>query len=503
MPHYLGIDLGTTGLKTVITDEKGAILGSGYCEYPLSIPEAGYAEQDPELWYAVLCKAIPAALNQAKLRAESIRGVGFSGQMHGLVMLDAQKKLLAPAIIHCDGRAAVQKKKIMECVGTEKLGQWVQNQVHSGFQALSLLWVKENRPEIYEKLRHALLPKDYLRFRLCGELGTEPTDACSTLLYDGVNMRWSRELIDVIGIDASVLPDAAHRPYEIAGYVSEAAARETGLAKGTVVAFGGGDQPMQAVGNGLLHTGHSSVNLGTSGQVFVATDRPVYDPLLRTHTFCHAPKDMWYVMGAVLNACLAANWFNGKVLDTQDYISMHAEAKKTLPGAGGLIFLPYLTGERTPHMNEFARGAFIGLTLGHTRADMERAVLEGVAYSLRDSLEIVRSLKLPIDKMILSGGGGRSALWSQILADVLDLPLYRTETKEQAALGAILCTQVACGEYADLFEACSMVVRFSPDCVEPDPKNRSVYDDGYEIYRRAYENNEALFQMMAHQTARQ
>ncbi len=497
MPHYLGIDLGTTGLKAVLTDETGVIAGSGYCEYPLSIPAPGYAEQEPELWYKALCRAVPDALKQAGLRAESIRCVGFSGQMHGLVMLDKQNRVLAPAIIHCDGRAAAQKKRVMDIVGVDRLGQWVQNQVHSGFQALSLMWVRENRPELYERIRCALLPKDYLRYRLCGELGTEPTDACSTLMYDSARMQWSHELLSVIGVDAAILPDANHRPYEIAGRVTAQAAMETGLAEGTLVAFGGGDQPMQAVGNGLLLPGHSSVNLGTSGQVFVATNRPVYDPLLRTHSFCHAPEGTWYVMGAVLNACLAANWFNGKVLGTQDYVSMHAEAAKTAPGAGSLVFLPYLTGERTPHMNEQARGAFIGLTLGHTRAEMERAVLEGVAYSLRDCLEIIRSLNLSIDRMILSGGGARSPLWQQILADVLQQPLYHTETREQAALGAILCAQVACGEYADLHQACAAVVRLSPDCIAPDPRNQAVYNDSYEIYRRAYKSNEVLFNMMA------
>ena len=499
MPNYLGIDLGTTGLKAVLADERGNIQGSGYCEYPLSIPSPGYAEQDPEAWYAALCAAVPAALRAANAAPASIKGIGFSGQMHGLVMLDAEKRVLAPAIIHCDGRAAAQKKRVMEAVGMERLGQLVQNQVHSGFQALSLMWVRENRPELYAKLRYALLPKDYLRFRLCGELSTEPTDACSTLMYDGIRMRWSRELLSVIGVDEAILPDAAHLPYEIAGRVTARAAMETGLAEGTPVAFGGGDQPMQAVGNGLLDPGQSSLNLGTSGQLFVTAARPVYDPQLRTHTFCHAPQGVWYVMGAVLNACLAANWFNEKVLGTRDYVAMHAAAQQTAPGAGGLVFLPYLTGERTPHMNERARGAFIGLTLGHTRAEMERAVLEGVAYSLRDSLEIIRGMELPVDRVILSGGGARSAVWGQIMADVLGMPLYATETHEEAALGAIICAQVACGEYASLKEACAAEVRFAPGCVEPRRENRAVYDAGYEIYRRAYASNAPLFEMMAGQ----
>ena len=376
MSYYLGIDLGTTGLKAVIADALGSIQGIGYREYPLNVPAANYAEQDPGQWYEAMCLAISDVLGKTGIPAAQIRCVGFSGQMHGLVMLDANHNVLHPAVIHCDGRAARQKQEAISRLGIERLGQWVQNQVHSGFQSLSLVWMRENRPDLYEKLRWALLPKDYLRFRLCGEIGTEPTDACSTLMYDNINMRWSSELLRELNIDESILPDAAHRPYEIAGRVTAKAARETGLAEGTLVSFGGGDQPMQAVGNGLLAPGSSSLNLGTSGQVFVATNKPVYDPRLRTHTFCHAPADTWYVMGAVLNACLAFNWFHGKVLANNDYVAMHAEAAQIAPGCGGLVFLPYITGERTPHMNEHARGAFVGLTLGHGRADMARAVQE-------------------------------------------------------------------------------------------------------------------------------
>ena len=496
MSYYLGIDLGTTGLKAVIADARGSIQGIGYREYPLNVPAANYAEQDPAQWYEAMCLAISDVLGKTGIHAADIRCLGFSGQMHGLVMLDANHNVLHPAVIHCDGRAARQKQEIIARTGIDRLGQWVQNQVHSGFQSLSLVWMRENRPDLYEKLRWALLPKDYLRFRLCGEIGTEPTDACSTLMYDNINMRWSRELLQELNIDESILPDAKHHPYEIAGRITAKAARETGLAEGTLVSFGGGDQPMQAVGNGLLAPGSSSLNLGTSGQVFVATDKPVYDPKLRTHTFCHAPADTWYVMGAVLNACLAFNWFNGKVLTSSDYVSMHAEAAQIAPGCGGLVFLPYLTGERTPHMNEHARGAFVGLTLGHGRADMARAVLEAVAFSLRDCLEIVRELKLPIERMILSGGGARSALWRQILTDVFEIPLYLANTGEQAAMGALLCAQVAAGEYASLAEACAEAVHCDPTPTEPNPANFSVYRENFEIYREAYLRNSDLFMRM-------
>lgn len=497
MVYDLGIDLGTTGLKAVIADAGGRIAGIGYREYPLNSPAPNYAEQDPEAWYRAMCLAIGDALGKAALRPSDVRCVGFSGQMHGLVLLDGDGEVLCPAIIHCDGRAAKQKQEIISRVGVEKLGRWVQNQVHSGFQSLSLMWVKENRPEIYERARHALLPKDYLRYRLCGEFGTEPTDACSTLMFDNVRMRWSDDLIHELGIDKSLLPDCRHHPYEIAGRVTRRAAAETGLAEGTLVSFGGGDQPMQAVGNGLLLPGSSCVNLGTSGQVFVAADRPLYDPLLRTHTFCHAPADSWYVMGAVLNACLAANWFNGSVCASNDYRSMHDGAAQVAPGCNGLIFLPYLTGERTPHMNENARGAFIGLTLRHDRNAMARAVLEGVAYSLKDCLEIVRGLGLPVAHTLLSGGGARSALWRQIVADVFEIPMYLAETGEQAAMGAVLCAQVAAGEYRDLAEACGTVVKYNPTPTEPNPANFSAYRENYALFREAYPANVGLFRGMS------
>ena len=497
MAHYLGIDLGTTGLKAVIADADGAIAGIGYREYPLNSPAPKYAEQEPEAWYRAMCLAIGDALCKAAISPRDVRCVGFSGQMHGLVLLDGDGEVLCPAIIHCDGRAGRQKQQIIDRLGVEQLGRWVQNQVHSGFQALSLMWMKENRPELYARARHALLPKDYLRYRLCGEIGTEPTDACSTLMFDNVGMKWSAELIRELGVDPALLPPCDHRPYEIAGRVTRRAAAETGLAEGTLVSFGGGDQPMQAVGNGLLRPGSSCVNLGTSGQVFVAMDRPVYDSQLRTHTVCHAPADSWYLMGAVLNACMAANWFNASVCASGDYRSMHAGAAQAAAGCNGLIFLPYLTGERTPHMNEDARGAFIGLTLRHDRNAMARAVLEGVAYSLRDCLEIVRNLNLPVRHTLLSGGGARSALWRQILADVLEMPLYLTETAEQAAMGAVLCAQVAAGEYADLNEACEAVVKYNPTPTEPNPANFSVYRENYALYRAAYPANVGLFKGMS------
>lgn len=493
MAYYMGIDLGTTGLKALIVDANGKISGSGYREYPLNVPQAGYAEQNPEDWYRAMCLAIGDALASSKIPPREIRCLGFSGQMHGLVALDGENRVLCPAIIHCDGRASLEKREILERVGIPQLGQWVQNQVHSGFQALSLLWLRHNRPEIYGRIRHALLPKDYLRFTLTGEIGAEPTDASGTLMYDCKNRRWSEELIRALEIDPAILPDCNHLPHQIAGRLTREAAEATGLSEGMPVAYGGGDQPMQAVGNGLLFPGSASVTLGTSGQVFVPSSEPVYDPLLRTHTFCHAPEKTWYVMGAVLNACLAFNWFLENVLRDRDFAAIDQEAQTVSPGSEGLLFLPYLTGERTPHMNEHARAAFIGLSLAHDRKHMARAVMEGVALCLKDALEVVRELHLPIDRMVVSGGGAKSRVWRQILSDVFEMPLYVSRMKEQAGLGAAITAQVAAGEYSSLEEACRAIVRYEPEPVEPNPGNFSAYRSCFDRFRLAYRQNLPLF----------
>ena len=493
---FMGIDLGTTGLKAVLADEEGRILGSGYRTYPLEVPRPGWTQQDPIRWYGAMCEAIRAALKETGADPAEIGGVSFSGQMHGLVALDASGEVLCPAIIHCDGRAGKQRREALGRVTREQLERWVQNRPHCGFQALSLMWLREERSGIYARLRHALLPKDYLRYRLTGEYASEVTDACSTLLFDCAHEEWSRDMLEALDIDPSVLPEAGHRPADPAGRVTRQAALETGLREGTPVVFGGGDSCMQAVGNGLLEPGCASVNLGTSAQLLAAMDRPYCDPMLRTHTFCHAPAGRWYIMGAVLNACLAQNWFADGVLGGAELEALTGEAGRTPPGARGLIFLPYLTGERTPHMNENARAAFLGLTLAHSRGDMLRAVLEGVAYSLRDCLEIIRELKVPADRVTLSGGGARSGLWRQILADVLEMPLVRTDMREQAAMGAIICAQLARGVYSSFEEACARQVRLLDEPTLPDPAMAERYREGFDMYREAYRANRELYDRM-------
>ena len=493
MAIYLGIDLGTTGLKSLLVREDGAICGSGYREYPISIPAPGYAEQDPENWWTALRESLAEALSRSGADASEIAGIGFSGQMHGAVLVDGDGAPLHPAIIWCDQRSAAQVQMIRERVGLEQLGRWTQNPVGVGFQIGSLLWVREHLPDVYRRARRVLLPKDYLRFRLTGEYGTEPSDACSTLMFDCAAQDWSAPMLEAFDIDRALLPDARHLAADIQGGLTRQAASALGLRPGIPVAFGGGDQPMQAVGNGILCPGDASITLGTGGQIFVPVDAPSYDPQLRTHTFCHAGRDSWYVMGAILNYCLAQNWFFEKVLHTRDFAAMHAQAAQVAPGSGGLFFLPYLSGERTPHMNPEARGVFFGLTLGHDSAAMARAVVEGVSHALADAMQCILQLNPRIDRLILSGGGARSALWKQIIADMMDRPIYATSMTEEAGVGAAICAMVGAGAYANLEEACAAIVRYEDGCVAPIPGHTAFYRERLALFRDLYAANQPLF----------
>lgn len=494
MAVYLGIDLGTTGLKSLLVKPDGSICGFGYREYPIAIPAQGYAEQDPEHWWRALADSLADALACAGVRAEEVAAIGLSGQMHGTVLLDGAGRPLHPAIIWCDQRSVAQVARIRERVGQENLGKWTQNPVGTGFQVCSLLWMREHRPDIFRSVRHVLLPKDYIRFRLTGLYGTEPTDACSTLMFDCARQDWSREILAALDIDRALLPDARHSPTEVHGGLLAAAARELGLRPGIAVAYGGGDQPMQAVGNGILAPGDASITLGTGGQVFVPAASPAYDPSLRVHTFCHAPANTWYTMGAILTCCLAQNWFFDKVLGDRDFDGMHRRAAEVAPGSDGLFFLPYLTGERTPHLNPRARGVFFGLTLGHDQAKMTRAMIEGVSYALLDAMQACVQTQDPGgQRLIVSGGGARSALWKQIIADMLDRPIYTTSMREEAGVGAAICAMVGAGEYAGLGEACRAIVRYEDDCVLPIAENTALYRDRHRIFRRLYEANRELF----------
>ncbi|UVI29163.1 xylulokinase [Paenibacillus spongiae] len=496
MSLLMGIDIGTSSVKSMVIDSSGHVSGFSQMDYDIDMPVSGYAQQNPDVWWKLVCETSELAMKKAGASGSSIAGIGFSGQMHGLVALDKEGQVLRPAIIWCDQRSIPQKKLLETMFSQEQLGELIQNSVATGFLLLSLMWIKENEPHIYDKIDRVMLPKDYVRYRLTGEAGTDTTDASSTSAYDTASMQWSEPLLAAVGIDRRLFPEAG-QPWEIAGHVTPQAAHETKFHAGTPVAFGGADQAMQAVGSGIIQLGDVSCTIGTGGQLFTPIDQPIYDKRLRTHTYVHAVPDRWYLMAATMSAGLSLRWLASQVLRNQDYKALDRMAGKVPAGSEGLLFLPYLTGDRTPHMDPQSRGMFFGLHLRHQDAHMVRAVLEGVCYSLRDGMEIFQSLGVEIRRIILAGGGAKSRLWSQIAADILNRDVYTSTIEEQACVGAALMAGVGVKLYDSVEQACSAVAKLQADPVVPNPGNRGIYDHHYSIYTKLYENNRALFSMFA------
>jgi xylulokinase len=452
----VGLDVGTTGVKALALSAEGEVVGRAGEEYPLSIPRPEWAEQDPDDWV----RAAEAALG--RLGGEKVR-VGLSGQMHGLVALDAQKRVLRPAILWNDQRTGAECAEIEERIGLERLIELTGNRALPGFTAPKLLWLRRHEPEVYERIAHVLLPKDYVRLQLFGELETDVADASGTLLFDVAGRRWSEEVLAELEIPPEWLPPV----------------RES-----TDVA-GAGDQAAGAVGVGVISPGPVSVVLGTSGVVFAPLSAFSPDPEGRAHVFCHAVPGTWHAMGVMLSAAGSLSWFRTVFAPGEPIELLDAEAERWEPGAEGILFLPYLAGERTPHADPHARGAFVGLSLRHDRGALRRAVLEGVAYGLRDSLELLRELGCAVEVGRVSGGGARSALWLKIVSSVLGLSLQRTAVDEGAAYGAALLAGVADGVFADIGEAVNACVRVQEE-IEPDPEWQRVYDEGYGRFRALY-----------------
>ncbi len=456
MTSLIGLDVGTTGVKALALSEDGALVGRAEEEYPLSIPRPGWAEQDPEDWVRAAESALEA------LGAKSDR-VGLSGQMHGLVALDADRRVLRPAILWNDQRTAAECAEIEERIGLERLIELTGNRALPGFTAPKLLWLRRHEPDVYEQIAHVLLPKDYVRLRLTNELATDVADASGTLLLDVAGRRWSDEVLDALEVPREWLPPL-HESTEIAG---------------------AGDQAAGALGVGVDVPGPASVALGTSGVVFAPLATFVADTKGAAHVFCHAVPGTWHAMGVMLSAGGSLRWFRQAFAAGEPFERLDAEAESWPAGSEGVVFLPYLAGERTPHADPDARGAFVGLALQHDRGALVRALLEGVAYGLRDSLEVLRALGCRIDVGRVSGGGARSALWLRIVASVLGVPLERTEVEEGAAYGAALLAGVAAGDFADVREAVGACVRVR-ETIEPDPEWAKVYAEGYERYRALY-----------------
>jgi xylulokinase len=464
----VGLDVGTTGVKAIAVSPDGEVLARAERGYGLSSPRPGWSEQDPEDWWRATRDVLGA------LDVPEIAGIGLSGQMHGLVVLDAEGRVLRPAILWNDQRTAAECAEIETRVGLERLLALTGNRALTGFTAPKLLWLARHEPEVYARIAHVLLPKDYVRLRLTGERATDMADASGTLLLDVPHRRWSEEILSALDLPAEWLPRLLESP-EVSGETQD----------GVPVAAGAGDQAAGALGVGVDRPGPISVVLGTSGVVFAALPSFKADGQGRVHAFCHAVPGSWHAMGVMLSAAGSLRWLSDIVAPGGDYGALVAEAERWEPGVEGLTFLPYLSGERTPHADPTARGAFIGLQQRHDRGALARAVLEGVAFGLRDSLELLAAIGVEAEVGRISGGGSRSSVWLRIVASVLGLPLQKTAVEEGAAYGAALLGGVAAGSFADVHEAVAACVK-TVDTIEPEPEWVEVYASGYERFRALY-----------------
>jgi xylulokinase len=481
----LGIDVGTGGTRAVLLDEAGHVLGAATMEHaPMASPELGWAEQDPRDWWRAACGAIMECLMKAGATAGEVGAIGLSGQMHGLVLLDVAGEVLRPALIWCDQRTEEECRAITERVGAKRLIELVANPALTGFTLPKIWWIRAHEPETWSRVRSIMLPKDYVRFKLTAARATDVADASGTLLFDVVNRRWSVEMLKASDLSEEILPRVFESP-EISGRVSKDGAAASGLREGTPVAAGAGDQAAGAVGMGIVEPGNVSATIGTSGVVFAATSRPVVEPKGRIHTFCHAIPRRWHVMGVTQGAGLSLRWFRDQFGGGASYDALMKEAAEAPAGANGLLWAPYLMGERTPHLDPGARGALVGLTAQHARAHVIRAILEGVAFSLRDTFTIFRELSVPVKSIRLGGGGARSSLWQQIQADIYGMPVDLVAAEEGAAYGAALLAGVGAGVWRSVEAACGTAVPVAKR-VEPISRNVELMNRRYEEYRKLY-----------------
>jgi len=505
MAYLMGIDVGTTGTKTLLIDETGKVVCSSVKEYPLYTPRPNWAEQDPEDWWTATVESIKEVLAKSGVKKEEIKGIGLSGQMHGAVLVGKDHKVLRPCILWCDQRTARQCEYITEKIGKKRLIELTSNPALTGFTAGKIIWVRDNEPHLYERIFKILLPKDYVRFRLTGSFATEVSDASGTLLLDVRRRRWSEEVLEELDIDKDFMPECYESPV-VSGKISRQISHLTGLKAGTPVVGGGGDQAAQAVGSGIVKEGIISSTIGTSGVVFAFSDEVKVDPEGRVHTFCHAVPGKWHIMGVMLSAGGSLRWFRDTLaaeeidkarkegLDPYEVLTQKASTVEA--GCEGLIFLPYLAGERTPHADPNAKGVFFGLTLRHRKAHLIRSIMEGVCYGLRDSLEIIRDLKIPVKEVRASGGGARSPLWRKIQADVYNLELVTINVTEGAAFGAALLAGVGVGVYKDVQEACEQTIRIT-ERIFPQEKEVRIYDKYYKIYRSLYPSLKKSFSQVS------
>ncbi len=494
MNYFLGLDVGTTGAKAILIDEDGKVVSTASSEYPMFNPKPLWAEQNPEDWWKAVQVSFQKITAQSKINAEEIKGIGLTGQMHGLVLLDKDGKVLRPCIMWNDQRTSRECEEITSIIGFDNLLQTTGNAVLPGFTAPKIIWVKKNEPEIFSRIEHILLPKDYIRFCLTDKFATDVSDASGTSLLDVSRRSWSDAILSKLEISRGWMPPVFEST-EITGSLTPRAAELTGLKAGTPVAAGAGDQAAGGIGTGTIKNGIASVVLGTSGVVFAHTNKLTIEPEGRLHAFCHASPGTWHVMGVTLSAAGSFRWFRDTFC--QQEIKEAAELKKDVyeiltkkaseaaAGSEGLIFLPYLTGERTPYPDPDAKGTFTGITVRHNKNFFIRAVLEGVGYSLRDCLELNKNIGLQTTEIRISGGGAKSQLWKQILADIFNVDLVTLNSTEGAPYGAALLAAVGTGRFSTVEAACEKCIK-KESVTEAIPENNAVYNDYYEVYKNLY-----------------
>ncbi len=484
MDYLLGIDLGTSSLKTIVLSRDGMILASDAVDYQFDSPVPGFAEQDPQVWWDACLKTIGNAVRMSGINVSDIRAVGFSGQMHGVVNLDKEYRVIRPSILHCDARSGEQVERLKQITSPEQQRQLFRNPVYPGFMLTSLLWMRDNEPENFGRIAHVCSPKDYIRFRLSGVFSSEYSDASATLLFDIENNRWSDEIIAIAGLPREIFPDCTE-PSAIVGTISAEAAELTGLSTKTLIAAGGGDLTMMSVGNGMVSNGDAILNIGTSGQVSFQIDRPVINPALNTNMFTAYHSGRWILYGATMSAGLCLKWWRNST-GNPSYEKIHELVSKAEPGSGGVIFYPYLNGERCPHLMSDISSCFLGVNASTSYGEMTRAVMEGVIFNLRQCAEVCGQLGFSADTWLASGGAARSDDWTQIMADIFNKPMKRVIGEEQACLGAAMTAGVGAGFWKDIPEASKEIVRYQDRIIMPDPHHAAVYDEYYSIFRDTF-----------------
>ncbi|MDR2939916.1 MAG: xylulokinase [Clostridiales bacterium] len=504
MEYLIGIDIGTSGTKTVLFNKDGEVICSDSKDYPLYQPNNGWAEQDPGDWWGATVKTLNTVINKSGIDPKDIKGVGLSGQMHGLVLLDKNNQVIRRSIIWCDQRTDKECTEITQKVGKERLIEITANPALTGFTASKILWVRNNEPENYSLIRKILLPKDYIRFKLTGKFATEVSDASGMQLLDVPKRAWSQEVLDKLGIERDFLGEMYESP-EITGEITKEVSEETGLSIGTPVVGGAGDNAAAAIGTGVCVDGKAFVTLGSSGVVFAHTDKLSIDPLGRVHTFCHAVPCSWHVMGVTQAAGLSLKWFkdnfcqseieSAKLLGSDPYEIICGGASRSPIGSSKLIYLPYLMGERTPHLNPKARGVFFGLSAVHDKKDMIRSIMEGVSFSQRDSYEVLKGIGVNVSLLTACGGGSANPFWRQMIADTLGVSVNTAQSKEGPALGAAVLAGVGAGIYKSVPAACEAVVKVN-EAICPNGTESSEYEKYYQIYKALYKSLEGQFEAL-------